>query len=168
MSIINPDEINPDVSEDPSIISLKNLIDKIPHAPSRNERRSSFLNTLNQFSTKEATPNKPVNSKTLDFIRDDEISNSISSRQFANMTHIIDKEKYEKVINVKKEEKKNTNFVYDMLRANNIKKRISDNMKISSNESIKKIKKTKSSTTSTNNTTKRSTKERISCCFCFK
>ena len=106
MSIINPDEIKPDVSEDPSIISLKNLIDKIPHAPSRNERRSSFLNTLNQFSTKEATPNKPVNSKTLDFIRDDEISNSISSRQFANMTHIIDKEKYEKVINVKKEEKK--------------------------------------------------------------
>ena len=168
MSIINPDEIKPDVSEDPSIISLKNLIDKIPHAPSRNERRSSFLNTLNQFSTKEATPNKPVNSKTLDFIRDDEISNSISSRQFANMTHIIDKEKYEKVINVKKEEKKNTNFVYDMLRANNIKKRISDNMKISSNESIKKIMKTKSSTTSTNNTTKRSTKERISCCFCFK
>lgn len=168
MSIINPDAIKADVSEDPSIISLKNLIDKIPHAPSRNERRSSFLNTLNQFSTKEGTPNKPVNSKTLDFIRDDEISISMSSRQFANMTHVIDKEKYEKVINVKKEEKKNTNFVYDMLRANNIKKRISDNMKISSNESIKKIKKIKSSTSSTNNTTKRSTKERISCCFCFK
>lgn len=168
MSIINPDAIKADVSEDPSIISLKNLIDKIPHAPSRNERRSSFLNTLNQFSTKEGTPNKPVNSKTLDFIRDDEISNSMSSRQFANMTHVIDKEKYEKVINVKKEEKNSTNFVYDMLRANNIKKRISDNMKISSNESIKKIKKIKSSTSSTNNTTKRSTKERISCCFCFK
>lgn len=168
MSIINPDAIKADVSEDPSIISLKNLIDKIPHAPSRNERRSSFLNTLNQFSTKEGTPNKPVNSKTLDFIRDDEISNSMSSRQFANMTHVIDKEKYEKVINVKKEEKNRTNFVYDMLRANNIKKRISDNMKISSNESIKKIKKIKNSTSSTNNTTKRSTKERISCCFCFK
>ena len=166
MSIINTNEIKQNVSEDQSIISLKSLIDKIPHAPSRNERRSSFFNTLNQYSTKEGTPNKPVNSKTLDFIRDDEISNSISSQQLANMTNIFDKERFEKMT-IKKEEKRNTNFVYDMLRANNIKKKISDNIKIS-NESIKKSKIKKSSISSTNNTTKRSTKERISCCFCFK
>ena len=58
MSIVNQNDINPSQSEDPSIISLKNLIDKIPHALSRNVRRASSPTQVNQYSTKELRLNQ--------------------------------------------------------------------------------------------------------------
>ena len=65
---------------------------------------------------------------------------------------------------------KPSDFVYNMLRANNIKKRITNNMKIPSIENIKKISKKANNNSSieNNNNKKKNIKEKISCCFFFK
>lgn len=99
MSIVNPNDINPSTgSPNSSIISLANLIEKIPHAQSRNAKRASFLNSNNQYSTKEGTPNKPVvDSKTLDSQKnnkeEDDVYESSSSHRLSNMTQILDQNK---------------------------------------------------------------------------
>lgn len=95
MSIVNQNDINPSLSEDPSIISLKNIIDKIPHPPSRNERRASFTTQVNQYSTKEGTPIKPIESKTIDCLYNINKNNeSISSHHQSNISQIFERHKY--------------------------------------------------------------------------
>ena len=95
MSIVNQNDINPSQSEDPSIISLKNLIDKIPHALSRNVRRASSPTQVNQYSTKEGTPIKPIESKTIDCLYNINKNNdSISSNHQSNISQIFERKKY--------------------------------------------------------------------------
>lgn len=62
--------------------------------------------------------------------------------------------------------KKSDNFVYNnMLRANSIKRKISNDMR----PSIENVKKReKSQTVDNNNTEKKNIKEKIACCFFFK
>lgn len=158
MSIIHPNDINPSVdSQDSSIIFLKNIIDKldnIPHPMSRNERRGSFLANNNQCSTKEGTSNKKVFSKTIESVNENSFS-SISNPKYSNKTHV------QCIVSF---DKKNDNFVYNnMLRANSIKRKISNEMK----HSIERIKK-KDKTVDNNNIDKKNNKEKIACCFFFK
>lgn len=190
MSIVNPNDINPSTgSPNSSIIFLANLIEKIPHARSRNARRASFLNSDNQYSKKEGTSNNPViDSKTLDPQKnnkeEDDLYESSSSHRLSNMTQILDQNKniYKNALEQSKilfkinsivgssfDKKKPSDFVYNMLRANSIKNRITNNMKIPSTENIKKISKNANNNSSIeNNNSKKNIKEKISCCFFFK
>lgn len=82
-------------SSDSSIIFLKNIIDQIDHVPhpySRNQRRSTYLSSNNQNSTKEGTSIKPIYSKTIDC--DKESISSTSNPDFANKTQIKSKIEY--------------------------------------------------------------------------